>query len=414
MKVETKSLSGLIGDTAVWRSVLLWMMAVGLFIQISGYVWFESGSARNAQVYLWLLVPALAYGLGLLVSGRVSWPGWHYYPWLLLLLWVGLSALWGSSEEPWSLAKRGFAIAAFFLAVHCLLDLDDRFLRMALLFGVAGVALGALASLLYQFAWLEKPLAYRAFRIDRLGIGDFANYDWPVVAGIFHGAVASWALGVVVDKRTSLRAAAFWLLVFAVLALYVLLTYTRGAWFGMLGSAFAVVLMQRSRRGWWLLGLGLLCMAVAVFLWWDRLLFEVQTRQLSGRELIWDHFVAVMPGHWLFGYGLGTPFSFVWPDGRSIIFHAHSLFLQLVYDSGLVALGLMAAGLLVVAHKVWKLRDDPWVRLAFPALVFALIAMLTDVERIFTRPGVYWTVFWLPLAILLAVPARRGKLAGDR
>jgi hypothetical protein len=87
--------------------------------------------------------------------------------------------------------------------------------------------------------------------------------------------------------------------------------------------------------------------------------------------------------------------------------------LQQVYDSGLVALALMGAGLLMVTAKVWRLRDDPWVRLAFPVLVFALIAMLTDVERIFNRPGVYWTVFWLPLAILLARPLKPARQAPD-
>ena len=408
MGAQIKQLASVMADKERW---LLWVMGLGLFIQIAGYVFFESGSARNAQVYLWLLLPAVIYGGRLLFTGRAAWPSWQYFSWLLLLLWMALSTLWGSAEEPWDWAKRSIPIALFLLAIHYLLRRDAAFMRKALLLGVAVVALGALASLLYQFVWLEKPLAYRAFRIDRLGIGNFANYDHPVVAGIFHGAIAAWALGAFLDRRTPARMAIFWLAVFSALALYVLLTYTRGAWFGLLGCAIAAVFMQRSVRGWVLLGVGGCCFLLVLLMWWGSLTSQFQHNPLSGREQIWEYFFdGVMSGHWLFGHGLGTPFVFEFSGGFKV-YHAHSLFLQLIYDSGLVALALMVAGLLGVFWKVWTLRDDPWVRLAFPAFVFALIAMLTDVERIFVRPGGYWTVFWLPLAILLAVPAPKSRAA---
>ncbi|MNF42203.1 O-Antigen ligase [compost metagenome] len=392
---------------------MAWVLAVGLFIQLSGKVWLESGSAYNTQVYLWLLLPALVYLLRKLVTRAWSLPSGHYLSWLLFLLWVGGSAFWaaGAEKSPLSLAKYGIFIALFLTAVHVLLTHHEVFFRRALCTGFVVVALGALASLVYQFGWLDRPLAYRAFRIDRLGVGDFANYGWPVIAGIFHGAIAIWAVGYAVDKRTDSWVAIFWLGVFATLLLYVLLTYTRGAWFGLLGGCLAVVVLQNSRRGWLLLGLFTLGLLAAIFIWWDLLLFEMQSRQLSGREQIWEYFFEVMRGHWLFGHGLGTPFTFVWPDGQSISPHAHSLYLQQVYDSGLVALSLMGMGLFGLAHKAWRLRNNPWVRLAFPALVFALIAMLTDVERIFTRPNVYWTVFWLPVAVLLAV--RDGHSGGE-
>lgn len=54
----------LLGDkpvSAKWQVIMLWALAIGLFIQISGRVWIVSGSARNAQVYLWLLLPALIF-----------------------------------------------------------------------------------------------------------------------------------------------------------------------------------------------------------------------------------------------------------------------------------------------------------------------------------------------------------------
>ncbi|MNG09377.1 hypothetical protein D3C84_927960 [compost metagenome] len=120
-----------------------------------------------------------------------------------------------------------------------------------------------------------------------------------------------------------------------------------------------------------------------------------------------------MREYWIFGYGLGTPFNYDWPDGKTSSPHAHSLYLQQIYDSGLVSIAMLGTGLFGVCYKAWYCRSNPWVRLAFPALVYALIVMLTDVERILTRPGTYWTVFWLPVAILLAVKTGTKEFASD-
>lgn len=32
-----------------------------VFIQVSGKVWIVSGSGRNAQIYIWLLLPSLIF-----------------------------------------------------------------------------------------------------------------------------------------------------------------------------------------------------------------------------------------------------------------------------------------------------------------------------------------------------------------
>lgn len=394
-----------------WSRVMLWALAVGLFVQISGKVWFASGSGRNAQVYLWLLLPALIFSLYKILARSGSRPNLLYLPWVIFLGWGALSTLWatGAETDSLSLAKRGLFIGLYLVAIQLLLNRNEELLRRALFAGIFVVFLGALASLIYQYGILGKPIGYRAFRIYRMEIGNFVNYGWPVAAGIFNGAIAVWAMGMVLDKRTGTKGALLWLMVFGVLALYVIMTGTRGAWFALLGGCVLSVIMHKSRRGMWAIGICLLVVAGISILLWDQIIIEVEKRQLSGRGPIWAYYFQVMSGHWLFGQGLGTPFTYLWPNGKIVSPHAHSLYLQQIYDSGLVSLLLMLTGLLGLFFKAWSMRDNPWVRLAFPALVFALIAMLTDVERIYTRPGDYWTVFWLPVAILLAVPKSRPR-----
>lgn len=395
---------------------LAFILAIGLFVQLSGKVWLESNSAQNAQVYIWLLLPAAMFLIAKIFYRKSLCFDPQYMPWLCFLLWVAMSVLWSSNSDdhPFSLMKRGVFIALYIVAIMLLMRVNENVLRMTLLSGVAIIGLGALVSLVNQFIVLDNSLAYRAFRIDRSGIGDFANYGWPVAAGIFHGAAATWALGFALDKRVSRTFSVLWGFIFSVLAVYVFFTYTRGAWFGLMASSVTVVILQNSRRGWVFLGACTLAFLAATLLLWDYLLIEATERQLSGRGPIWQFFFSQMPGHWLIGHGLGTPFNYEWP-GRDIVSpHAHSLYFQQIYDSGLISLVFMALGLFGIAYKSWSLRSNSWVCLAFPALIFALVSMLTDVERIFTRPGDYWTVFWLPISILLAIRPPKNLLVIDK
>lgn len=414
-KVEGRMFLGRYFAGVHMNAVFAFMMAVGLFVLVSGKVWFTSGSGRNTQIYIWLLFPALCLMLRCMFDRKASCADRYYLPWFAFVGWVALSVFWGphTTADALNLAKRGLFLILFLLSIHFLLRLNATALRRALILAVLIVAVGALATLVYQFFWLDKPLGYRMFRLDRLGIGEFANYRFPVAAGIFHGALAVWAFGLAVDRDTRLRPAILWFLVFVTLAIFTFFTYARGAWIGMACGVTVAVLLQSTRRAYWALGAGVVFVIAVSIIWSDYLMNELFKRQLSGRGPIWEYYFSVMPGHWLFGYGLGTPFEYRWSDGKNVSPHAHSLYLQQIYDSGLIAVVLLATGVVSLLLKVWSLRDNYWVRLALPALIFALIAMLTDVERIYTRPGDYWTVVWLPVAILLAVPGKAKNLRSD-
>lgn len=381
------------------------IMSVGLFILISGKVWIESSSARTSQVYIWLLLPALLLMLCSLVKVRRLTMTWVHLSWLAYIAWVALSTLWADldSSEVLKLAKRGLFIALFLYAVDWLMINFNSYLRRSIYLGVIIVGLGALAILLYQIVWLSPDIGYRTFRLDRLGLGDFVNYRYPLAAGLFHGAAATLAFSAALDRRNGAIKAGFWLVVFAILVVMVFFTYARGAWLGIALAACISIMMTNSKRGWWCFGLGAISVLVLSIIWREHLLSEIFNRKLSGRSPIWDYYFEVMSGHWLIGFGLGTPFEFTWADGKTISPHAHSLFLQQIYDSGLVSLILFLLGLVGLAFKGWQFRHNEWIKFGVPALAFAVTVMLTDVERVFTRPNDYWTIFWLPVAIVLAV-----------
>ncbi|WP_288376200.1 O-antigen ligase family protein [uncultured Pseudomonas sp.] len=389
-------------------------LAIGLFVLMAGKIVIESGSARNTQVYLWLLFPSLCVVLyRIFVLRKLNISLWCW-PWLLYLAWAALSTSWATASDvdAWSIAKRSLFICLFIVAIFQLMTKPIHFKRILIL-SLLVIALGALASLLYQYLILDRPLVYRAYRIDRLGFGDFANFRWPVAAGIFYGSIAVWALGFALNKKTGRYMAILCFSCFIIMSLYVLLTYSRGAWFGLMIAALLSTLLCKSGRARWFLMLGTFCVLVLVVLFWSQIINEVETNRLSGRGAIWRYFFEVMSGHWLLGFGLGTPFEFIWSDGVTVSPHAHSLYLQQVYDSGLISLSLLLLAIGAVLWRSWGARDEYWIQIAVPVLIFALIAMLTDVERILVRPGDMWVVFWLPVAVVLATISRDRKANRD-
>lgn len=397
---------GMMRESRGLHFALMFAMALGLIVQISGKVWFLSGSGRNAQIYIWLLLPALLVFFSKILRLRIN-VQLEYVPWLLFLVWVGLSTSWSDQPtENYHLIKRPLLVALYLFAILILLRQGESYFRFSLLSGFFLVAIGAGLSLFYQYYYLDRPMSYRAFRIDRMGLGDIANFGWPVAAGIFHGAIATWLLGVGLSKDVSKKLLISSLMAFLILSFYVLMTGSRGAWVALGCSSFIVLLVQRRELVRPAVYTGFVFFVLCAFLFWRQIVAGVQSYPLSGRGEIWQYFFEVMNGHWLLGFGLGTPFEFVWSNHVKVSPHAHSLYLQQIYDSGLISLVLMFSALAGLLKKSWGLRTNPWVRLSIPALFFALIAMLTDVERIVTRPGDYWTVFWLPIAILLAVNSR--------
>ncbi|KRW62280.1 hypothetical protein AO726_02325 [Pseudomonas sp. TTU2014-080ASC] len=94
------------------------------------------------------------------------------------------------------------------------------------------------------------------------------------------------------------------------------------------------------------------------------------------------------------------------------VVHAHSLYLQLWYEYGIVGISLFVALLLSLLWKGWQCREQPIALLGLALLVFAMVAMISDVYAVFHRPSPYWVIFWFPVGILLGVQRKPATSLG--
>ncbi len=402
MRFSQQLVAPVVGLPRAW----LFILSLGLFVQLAGLLFNSDGSRYATQTYLLLFVPTLI----LLLWRRLAVDIWRQAPGMILLFllaWVQLtgSVNAGSSHEPAYWLKIDALILLYVFAVASLAR-HERVFNWLLIAVVSMAAVFAWWTLFYQFGVLDKPLEYRALRytgrLSELGWRGLADLNNPIIAGLYYGVFA--VLLTYLFVGSNVRAWQAGLLALGMLGLltYVLFTFSRGAWFSMAAGCFAVLLLFPNLKSRTLTGAGCLMLAVAAYLFWPEIQNELK-QGVSSRDLIWDNWAEHFPEFWLMGAGAGADLIFQLPNSSIRYLHAHSLYLQLWYQYGIVGIGLFVLLLLSLLWKGWVCREQPLARVGLALLVFAMLAMATDVYAIFHRVSPYWVLVWFPVGILLGI-----------
>ncbi|QXI31560.1 O-antigen ligase family protein [Pseudomonas vanderleydeniana] len=387
-------------------------MSLGLFVQLSGFLFNNDGSHRATQVYLLLFLPALI----LLVAKRCALSFWRQpcaQVLLALLAWVVLRSCFGDSlKAPGYLLKLVLLILLYVLVIGHLLN--RAVIEVPLALAVLVACCFAWLTLIVQFVVLDKSMAYEVLRstgrLRELGWHGFANLSHPVPAGLYYGIFTVLLLSVLVERELAAWAWLPLMVGLAGLLVYVLFTFSRGAWFSTLAGSLTLLLLSPHRRARVMLWVGALLILVMMTVFWSRVEHE-WVLGTSQRGPIWLSWLARLPDFWVLGEGAGARFIYQYPWG-DIVYHAHSQYLQLWFEYGIGGFILFLLLLGTALHKAWRLRADPAARVTLATLVFALVAMVSDISTVFTRPNVYWVVFWLPIGLSIGLQAPLGKLQG--
>lgn len=391
-------------DQGRWQVAVLLVMAFGLFVQLAGLLFNSDGSRYATQLYLLLFVPTLLFWISQRLAPRL----WRQVPgWLLLILlgWVLLTA--GVHEGTvkgvgyWS--KIVLLLILYVFAVAMLVRQERTFVWVILAACLVAAAFAWL-TLYYQYGVLGRPLDYpeiRQFRLRELGWKGLADLDHPVVAGLYYGVFAIMLCWLFIRTPLHLWQASLLVLGGSGVLLYVLFTFSRGAWFSLAASVFVLLLILPSIKSRSLLGLAIVVLLSILWLFWPEIQAE-RSVGLSHRDQIWQNWLLHLPEFWSLGSGAGADLYFRFANGFEV-FHAHSLYLQVWYEYGVIGIALFVALLLSLLWKGWQCREQPLACLGLALLVFAMVAMVSDVYAIFHRPSPYWVIVWFPVGILLGV-----------
>ncbi len=195
-----------------------------------------------------------------------------------------------------------------------------------------------------------------------------------------------------------------------VLLAFVVLTQSRGGLLATTAGITALFVINHTRQTF--LVLFGLAESVAITLLYQPDFLGASSRGTSSRLLIWETvWENIRHAPW-FGHGYLTEESVYVPVQDITHAFAHDVFLGTLRDGGLVGLALL---LMFVGLALWRSlshgrRTGNF--LYFSLLVFGLVCMTFDLDRLLTRPRELWIIFWLPLALTMGLRARTRGTTG--
>lgn len=185
------------------------------------------------------------------------------------------------------------------------------------------------------------------------------------------------------------------------LALFLLLSQTRGVWIALVVTLVVNVLARPSRLGLAVLGastLSLLLLALVV----PEFLAQ---RGLSHRPELLQRGLEVFIEHWRLGLGFNEYWISLELQGR-LYKHPHNIYLDQGIRWGVVGLVLFLMLWGCVAWRAWYNRSSALGLALLGLWSFSSVALLTDGIGLWFKPNADWLVTWLPIALSLVLATR--------
>lgn len=270
------------------------------------------------------------------------------------------------------------------------------FLQAFMTITVGAATVSSLLSIGFYFLLDYQPLdEQRLYALGRL--------NNPVISAISYGSILCLVLPFTAETREiGLRFLAGTIAISLIAA--IMLTETRGVWLALAVSLLVVFTMHEWRSKTQLLatmgGMAIVLLLLTVILHQLGYTDVILKRSLSFRPEIWRATINAWldAGFW-FGAGIATTIELNIPPNKFL--HPHSIYLSTLYYGGVI--GLLSF-LFFIARLLWVLKHTTERNLkiyAAPLLMFGLVVLLFDGNKIIEKVDFLWLCLWLPVAILM-------------
>jgi len=320
---------------------------------------------------------------------------------LYLVFWVGLMLNSILTDSP-SSVKQLLVILFFTWVVMVMGGRESRpWLFVLGLDALAGAGFAGF-SLINKAIMGQFDVGYRVMNIKDSGVLGIADFGITIEAGMHYAfcfIVAVWLL----MRARSWAMRTVWLVSSLILFAYLYFTFARSAWVaGLMGAGLLVLCMTEGRQRIYAVGLSVLAGVAVLVFGFEQVAYEFGSRGLTYRDQIWRVVFERIGEAWWFGHGSHTELGKVTLSTGQIVRNPHSLYLEVLYQFGLVGLFTMLAAMAACLWGAWKARTE-FSKLWFSIMAAAAVVMTVELHFFVAAPNLVWMWFWLPMAGCLAV-----------
>lgn len=245
----------------------------------------------------------------------------------------------------------------------------------------------------YQLHWFTSP----GPRLIAVGV-----WDTAIMAAHAVGVLGLFALFLTPSQRLKPWQLAVLLIAALGYLAFLGLSQTRGVWVALLAVLLVMVVVRRSRRGYYLIAAGVVGVVLIAVLHPEIL----TQRGASFRPTLWRGGWQLMRDNWALGYGFNG-FTIYVAELDRFFKHPHNLFLNIGAREGVIGLALYLALWASVAWRAWTNRAEPLGQALLAVWVFATVALMTDGIGLWFKPNADWLVTWVPIALSLVLANRQ-------
>lgn len=308
-------------------------------------------------------------------------------------------------SEDYQSARRLLVLVFLFLP-FVFLNLSTLFVRNIIMLIAVVIAIFAAYSLINQYMQGGLPTGYRQGELVSSGKDGIASFGNTIVAAM-HYAVGFTLLTFLFFTENKRVLLWLWSALLVFVVTYIALTFARSAWVACLVASFVIYALTFNKTKIRFYILPVFLLLILSYFASNFIGYEVGQRGLTYRDEIWIDVISQIKGHWIFGHGLSTPFEPI-PTigGRVLVHNSHNVYLEIIYQTGLVGLLLYLSALCAAIYTLFKayllkVYNDTSV-LILALLVSVSVVMLTELNSWIHPPNLLWMWLWTPIAMSLS------------
>ena len=370
------------------QKIAAWV-SVGLLVFISAFLWAPSRDGLEAVYALGFFIPMLCV-LPWRKPSLAEYGGWFTLWALIFGAYSALTAFWAPLSNP------GFFILQFFIFATWLCGLSwmaqRDLIKIASIIKLL-IMLGAIMSVINLVVFYSQhPLSAR---LEGWSVTRNPNHIGSVFSVLVLLAYIEWL------RAATFKQSAYYLACVVLLAVSVLASQNRAAIAGLAIVLPLAALLYCRHKNKCLLQLGafLVCLAIG-YVFRAEIAELLLGRGISMRDIIWSEVLSrSLQYHLLFGVGLEEHGRIALADG-SVFNHAHNAWLDMLYRTGLVGVGLSLVYFgYLLRHALTQAEYRPlllW-------LLFGCIYSFFDSRGFFWQIDPKWFCIWLPAGLIGAL-----------
>lgn len=391
-----------------------------LFIYLSPYWSFEDSARSASLIRIMLFLTNILLVSHFLMQGRTAKQYRIKTIPLNCLLTVLFLYLFANSfllSEDLKPVRRLLMYVFLFLP-FLIIKLKTQFVRKIVMFIAVVSATLAAYSLVNQYLQGGLPTGYRlGEELISSGTDGVASFGNTIVAAM-HYAIGFTLLTYLFFTESKTLLLWAWSILLAFVALYIALTFARSAWVTCLVGALVIYALTFNKNRIRFYIVPILLLLVSLYFVMNFIDYEFGERGLTYRDEIWMNVISQIKGHWVFGYGLSTPFDIIsTQDGKVLVHNSHNLYLEIIYQTGLVGLLLYLVTFFAAIYTLFKayiLKVYSDLSVLFLALLISIsVTMLIEMNSWIHSPNLLWMWLWVPVAIALSFERKLNDIATD-